>query len=236
MILILLFANKNMAGLKGDNSSYCHTLCSIVFFALFCTGCVLLSQEEFLQETKCMLVDKSHSPFQCTGQIDVCKRESIQCLVDCNSSYYKLAFDFVVPGVNFNQTAGINKTLGKTACGPIDTSSALTCKCCTSNSSAINTCDTKSLDREGKYDSKCPPMITSNLDVYNQFEIGKSYQCWADGQGNVYPFDKSHFRETASIILIVVGGLSVICNLMYFVAKCRKGKCTCDNDDDDDEE
>lgn len=236
MILMMFFAKNNIAGEPLKCTPFYRAMCCVVFFALFCTGCVLLSQEIFLQETKCILVDKSYSTFQCTGQINMCRdrKGSDQCLENCNSSNYKLALDFVV----LDGSNGLNRSFGRTGCGSIDPESRPTCRCCvTYGPSGINTCETKTLYKM-KYDDMCPPVLTSNLDMYEQYEIGKKYRCWTNGdamnQGNVYPFDKSHFRESASIALIIIGGLVMICNLIYFVDRCRKNNCTCANDYEDD--
>jgi hypothetical protein len=255
MILMMLFANKNITGKTLNCTSSCHrVLCSVIFFALLCTGCVLLSQEIFLQETKCMLVDKSYSSFHCTGQIDMCRgrRGSGECFEDCNTSYYKLALDFVVLDDNFYSSNVLNKSHSQTGCGIIDPGFKPSCKCCShslqenqqvnglSNNDQINTCETKTLYNM-KYDTICPPIITSNFDTYEQFEIGKSYRCWMGDtdqrHGHVYMYDKSHFRESASIVLIVFGAMTMICNLIYFVDKCKRNNCTCTNpcvEDDDD--
>lgn len=58
-----------------------------------------------------------------------------------------------------------------------------------------------------------------------------------NNKGHVYTSDKSHIRENASIALIMIGGgLVLICNFVYFVNRCRKGKCTYTCKDFDDEE
>ncbi len=194
-----------MANLRDDTPEYCHILWSIVFFALFCTGCVLLSQEVFLQDAKCILTNKSHSPFQCSGQINVCTKNSIECIINCNSKYYNLEFDFVLLDQNGN-----TKTFNR-ACGRLDNTFELLCNCC--SYSRIQICEVKSFN----HDDKCPPILELNLIVYDKFKIGKMYPCWTNSQGNVYAFDKSHVREIASIVLICIEGLVLICNAVYFL-------------------
>jgi len=69
MIPTTFSTNNNLiAGLKDDDESYCYFLWNVICFILFCVENVLLSKEEFLQETSCILVNKSHEPFQYTGQ------------------------------------------------------------------------------------------------------------------------------------------------------------------------